>query len=323
MAPSARRGHQGWLEESFDAKDQYYKPPDGLEARHSVNLRKEYPSYAIDVYDQGGTETCVANASAAALWYELKKADEDTVSPSGPSRLFIYWNARTAHLKTSKTPKDKGTFNRTAMKSLDKLGACRENSWMFIEEEDQIQARPPSVCYEEAKTRTISAYFRLDPDRPSDKDGELTGDDKDTAGELLLTRVKICLTEGYPIVFGFRYYWDAVPWDENSATWILPDIWKDGTVEQRHTSPKPPKGKNWGGHAVLMVGYDDDLECVLCQNSWGEWGSKGGLFYMPYSWITDFAATNDFWTIRTSRAPTVETLTWTDFHPLLGEGKYV
>ena len=51
-----------------------------------------------------------------------------------------------------------------------------------------------------------------------------------------------------------------------------------------------------GGHAVLIIGYDDTKERTIhgrhykgfleCQNSWGEdWGDKG-FFWIPYEYIT-------------------------------------
>jgi hypothetical protein len=30
-----------------------------------------------------------------------------------------------------------------------------------------------------------------------------------------------------------------------------------------------------GGHIVCMVGWDDDLNCWICKNSWGDWGEDG------------------------------------------------
>ena len=37
-----------------------------------------------------------------------------------------------------------------------------------------------------------------------------------------------------------------------------------------------------GGHAVLIIGWDDDLECWICKNSWGsDWGEDG---YFRIKW---------------------------------------
>lgn len=55
--------------------------------------------------------------------------------------------------------------------------------------------------------------------------------------------------------------------------------------------------ENMGGHAVLIVGYNDANQCLIVRNSWGaEWGDKG-YFYMPYEYITKGLAF-DFWVLN-------------------------
>ncbi len=62
-----------------------------------------------------------------------------------------------------------------------------------------------------------------------------------------------------------------------------------------------------GGHAVMAVGYDDDIEIVntnrrglktkralLIRNSWGEdWGDEG-YGWLPYAYVVDGLA-RDWW----------------------------
>jgi len=44
-------------------------------------------------------------------------------------------------------------------------------------------------------------------------------------------------------------------------------------------------GKKLGGHAVLIVGYDDENQCFIVKNSWGtNWG-ESGFFRIAYSEI--------------------------------------
>jgi C1A family cysteine protease len=57
-----------------------------------------------------------------------------------------------------------------------------------------------------------------------------------------------------------------------------------------------PTGKLAGGHCVLVYGYDDTKQAVLCRNSWGpDWALKGD-FWMPYDYLTGPHA-DDFWTV--------------------------
>jgi C1A family cysteine protease len=51
-------------------------------------------------------------------------------------------------------------------------------------------------------------------------------------------------------------------------------------------NPKANEGV-LGGHAVLIVGYDDKKQYLTVRNSWSNtWGDKG-YFYMSYKFATD------------------------------------
>jgi C1A family cysteine protease len=44
-----------------------------------------------------------------------------------------------------------------------------------------------------------------------------------------------------------------------------------------------------GGHAITIVGYDNDRKYFICRNSFGEdWGDRG-YFYMPYDYAERYA----------------------------------
>ena len=43
-----------------------------------------------------------------------------------------------------------------------------------------------------------------------------------------------------------------------------------------------PQGESPGGHAIAMVGYDDDLGCWICKNSWGSSWGDNGYFKIAY-----------------------------------------
>lgn len=57
-----------------------------------------------------------------------------------------------------------------------------------------------------------------------------------------------------------------------------------------------------GGHAILIVGYDDANQCFICKNSWGEsWGEKG-YFRIAYSQADNAVLFGD-WTIAYTKSP--------------------
>jgi len=59
-----------------------------------------------------------------------------------------------------------------------------------------------------------------------------------------------------------------------------------------------PSGSQIGGHAVLVVGYDDAKQLFTIRNSWGPGVQDHGHFYMPYAYASDPTMANDFWTVR-------------------------
>ena len=142
----------------------------------------------------------------------------------------------------------------------------------------------------------------------------MTPEEQHAVGVVTLSRLKQCLSEGYPVVFGFDLYWtddesDNIPWQEDKEDYL--------------TLQLPPKSerKRKDGHTVLAIGYEKNRKLnpngaasgmVLCQNSWGTpaskngWKSRGGLFWLPFSWILDWDATDDFWMLREFEHPRPE-----------------
>ena len=59
-------------------------------------------------------------------------------------------------------------------------------------------------------------------------------------------------------------------------------FWRDGTPDQVYTSQ--PGSTYRGGHAVLLIGWDDTKGAYLCKNSWGSGGpNNDGTFWIAYS----------------------------------------
>jgi C1A family cysteine protease len=47
-----------------------------------------------------------------------------------------------------------------------------------------------------------------------------------------------------------------------------------------------------GGHAILIVGYDDNRQCFICKNSWGSGWGESGYFRIAYSQVTRYGTYN-------------------------------
>lgn len=97
------------------------------------------------------------------------------------------------------------------------------------------------------------------------------------------------LTNGYPVVVGFEVY----------ASFMGSIVGRTGIMPYPNTKTEPLLG----GHAVLLVGYDNSKQWFIVKNSWGSsWGDKG-YFYMPYRVIQNPSMSGDFWVIKQVNNP--------------------
>lgn len=155
------------------------------------------------------------------------------------------------------TSEDSGAYLRDCMKAVHKYGVCNEILWPYIIKKFTI--KPPKKAYNDAIKHKITKYMRINQ----------------TSNDL-----RYRLYEGYPVVFGFMVY-ESFESDETASTGIV-------NLPNKDESPL-------GGHAVLLVGYDDSKKLYIVQNSWGTgWGDKG-YFYMPYDYIHNNELSDDFW----------------------------
>jgi hypothetical protein len=53
-------------------------------------------------------------------------------------------------------------------------------------------------------------------------------------------------------------------------------------------------GTYQGGHAILLIGYDDVNQCFICKNSWGAGWGEGGYFRIAYSELTSATQFGDY-----------------------------
>ncbi len=115
--------------------------------------------------------------------------------------------------------------------------------------------------------------------------------------------VKISLTQDGPAPFRLDIYNDFFNfWNKISP----------GTVY------KQSGGSFSGGHAVLLIGWDDGKQAWLCKNSWGETGGPNGdgTFWIAYSEHANdlrFGMTN--FTIKNTAPPTTTSSTMTTVKP--------
>lgn len=177
-----------------------------------------------------------------------------------PSPLFIYWNERAIE---GTLMFDAGAMIRDGIKVVNKLGICPEEMWAYDDGPIKFRLKPNRKCYKRALLSQSLMYEAVPQD---------------------LNTMKKLLAEGYQIVIGFMVY----------------ESFMTSTVAKTGVGPAPKPGeKLLGGHAVVIVGYDDndDGGRFILRNSWGKGWGQDGYFTLPYQFLLDPEQASDFWTI--------------------------
>jgi hypothetical protein len=173
------------------------------------------------------------------------------------SRLFVYFNARRMR---GTVMEDTGAFIREAMASVLAFGACTEESWPY--DPFRFAMEPPPDAYAEAIKHEALQYARVDGGQ----------------GAIL------ALAQGLPVVFG-----TVIPercYVEAAASGVIPPP----RADERNAPGQ-------GGHAMLIVGYDNRRRMFIVRNSWGEdWGDRG-YCWIPYDVMDECSRPEEFWVV--------------------------
>ncbi len=242
----------------------------GLMSETKIPEKVDLRKWCSPVEDQGELGSCTANAAIGLVEYFEKKANNNYIDGS---RLFLYKTTRNLLQKKG----DYGAYIRTTIMALVLFGVVPEKYWKYdIEKFDE---EPDAFCYAFAQSYKTIQYFRLDLP-------------KDNTPEKILKQIKQSLAAKIPAVFGFSVYSTIYDADKNKGKIPFPC----------------EHDKFEGGHAVMAVGYDDNLlilnntnkketiGAILIKNSWGQnWGDEG-YGWLPYEYIIKGLAV-DWWSI--------------------------
>jgi len=160
---------------------------------------------------------------------------------------------------------DSGAYIRDGIKVVNKKGAPLENLWPYII--TRFKTKPTTAAYNDALKRKATAYKRC----------------------ANFAAVKTALAQGYPVVVGFDVY---ESFESNYVT-------RTGMMPYPNTATE----QLLGGHAVALVGYNDNTNRFIARNSWGTGWGDNGYFYMPYQVIQNANMSNDFWIITAITNP--------------------
>jgi C1A family cysteine protease len=219
------------------------------------------------VENQGAIGSCTAHAGVGVVEYFERRAFGKYLDAS---RLFLYKVTRNLMQRTG----DTGSFLRTTMQAMVLFGVPPEDYYPY--RVDEFDEEPPAFTYAFAQNYQALDYYRLDRPGISPPD--------------LLTEVKRHLASGLPSMFGFSVYRSIDQANQSEGKIPFP-------VEQERIV---------GGHAVVAVGYKDDVViknidggpetsgALLIRNSWGpKWGDEG-YGWLPYRYVEERLAA-DWW----------------------------
>jgi hypothetical protein len=256
----------GWKRDQPDARDRLFavRPEVAANLPPKIDLAAKFPP----PYDQGRIGSCTGNAIAGALQYDRRS---NGLAPDFmPSRLFVYYWERSAE---KSVPYDAGASIRDGIAAIAKYGCPPEPEWPYDDtpppSEDapwppsaRARAKPGASVMASAARYKILDYARV---------------------QQSVSQFKATMAGGDAIVFGFTVY----------------SSFFDPAGNPRAIVPLP-RGLDSvdGGHAVVMVGYDDGRSLVKCRNSWGPHVQSSGYFYLPYAYVGDPHLAADFWVIR-------------------------
>lgn len=228
-----------------------------IDANLSTLSSIDYTSEMGAIKNQKNLGSCVAFAAAAMKeWQERKehnaevkegKRDHRKGKEYDYSEAWIYWNC-----KKIDGYNGEGTYLRTAMQVLNRIGVPTEKAWTYSDDKLNI-GKPKSWASLISKWALIGNYYRVNS----------------------VADAKITLAKDGPFMMGIPCFYDFF------------FAGKNGIVKD------PANGeRNYGGHALCVVGYDDERKLIKFKNSWGtNWG-KNGYGYISYNYFDKYSWSN-------------------------------
>jgi C1A family cysteine protease len=215
-------------------------------------------SNLVQIIDQLNLGSCVANAIAQIV----RAAMLFTGAPVTTEFLSRLWAYTLALADEGNLGKDTGTYLAIVMDELATYGFPKESIWPY--DPATFGQRPSPECHRSAhdqRAQKATAYHQISE-----------------TGDARLLVIKQCLTAGKLVAFGTQV--DPVAFNAYQPGTVL-DI--------------PAPGMPTEGHAMCVVGYEDDGTWKVA-NSWGEGFGERGFLWMTSRYLA-WDETADLWCV--------------------------
>lgn len=220
-------------------------------------------------FTQGKLGSCTAVALISLLLYDMKKSAHESIESM--SVLYLYYWSR---FLESSEDYDAGVSLSDCIMAIQKFGICKESLWPY--DIKKFTNRPSAEALQDAG----ASKDKFDMKRIKKVSQKLSV-------------MKNMLNRQCPFACGIKIY----------------ESFESKEVERTGLVLMPEKNETYkGSHAVVFVGYDDNVNggCFLVRNSWGpNWGTnftcehdkERGYFWLPYKYATNTKLAYDFWSM--------------------------
>ncbi len=212
----------------------------------SLDLRANFS----EIQDQGAQGSCLTFALTSVFEYIMRS--NNRLGEMDLSEAFLSYNARKLDSNQTSQDEDSDSRFKPALDSLYQYGISTEDLYKY--EDNSYDKEPSNEAYEDAKKRLLSKALNVSH---------------------TISDIKSALEDGYPVVASFT----LCPSFSNIIHGFVPMPTKEEIESSKNGQSKHTQ------HVMVIVGFDDKIQCFLVRNSWGaEWGEQG-YCYIPYDYI--------------------------------------
>ncbi len=242
----------------------------------SVDLRSGFPA----AFNQLNLGSCTSNATIGAVLYERIKQGNAYIAncvEGGSDMLSILFHYYQERVLFGDANTDSGASMSDAVQVLLNTGICHDSSWPYTTTNIANFATPPSP-----------GLTTMDGDAINCK-AMPAGSIPTASVDQTLSAIQTILAANVPVIVGIQVYQSF----ESAA------VTSSGIIPMPNTATE----KLMGGHAIVLVGYDNSTNTFLMRNSWGTSWGQSGYATIPYDYIINGNLASSFWAIGSITAP--------------------